>query len=116
MNKEILNTILSQHKGWLEGNGGERADLSGAELREADLSGADLRSAVGLILLPVQDVRGYSFAHAAKCGEEWRIRAGCRNFSIDEALEHWGSPEYEDRERGDLYVYAVEWLKKKVAA
>ena len=34
--------------------------------------------------------------------------AGCRNFSAAEALEHWGSPDYPDLERGAKYVDAVE--------
>ena len=48
--KEKLNDIIKNHELWLSGNGGERADLSwadlrGADLREADLSRADLRGA-----------------------------------------------------------------------
>ena len=41
-----LQDILDKHKKWLnEEEGGERADLSGADLSGADLSGADLRRA-----------------------------------------------------------------------
>lgn len=48
MTQEELNAILENHKKWLEGNGGERANLSGADLcgvdlRFASLRGADLR-------------------------------------------------------------------------
>ena len=43
---EELKTILEKHKLWLDGQaGGERADLSSANLRSANLSSADLRSA-----------------------------------------------------------------------
>ena len=45
MTQEELNTILENHKKWLEENGGERANLKGANLRDADLYGADLRDA-----------------------------------------------------------------------
>ncbi|MGN0533013.1 MAG: pentapeptide repeat-containing protein [Eubacterium sp.] len=47
MKKKELNKILDEHKKWLETNGeqGQRADLSSANLRSADLSSADLRSA-----------------------------------------------------------------------
>lgn len=57
MNQEVLNKIIKNHEEWLRTNGneGERAnlsgaDLSGADLRyanlsEADLSGADLSKA-----------------------------------------------------------------------
>ena len=40
-----LNKILEDHKAWLEGLGGKRADLSNADLREADLYRADLSGA-----------------------------------------------------------------------
>ena len=45
MNTEELYQVLSRHKEWLKGKGGERADLRGANLREADLWKADLREA-----------------------------------------------------------------------
>lgn len=43
-----IKKILSDHLKWINGDGGEQADLSGAnlrgaDLRRADLSGADLR-------------------------------------------------------------------------
>lgn len=43
--KEKMNDIINNHELWLSGNGGERADLSWANLRDADLRGADLRGA-----------------------------------------------------------------------
>lgn len=46
MTQEELNMILDKHKKWLRGKeGGEKANLRGAELRRADLRGADLRGA-----------------------------------------------------------------------
>jgi len=47
---EELATVLAEHTKWTQGNGGSRADLSGANLggaylRGADLSGADLSGA-----------------------------------------------------------------------
>ena len=46
MNSEELKVILENHKKWLNSEeGGEFADLRGADLREADLFGADLRGA-----------------------------------------------------------------------
>jgi len=42
MNKEQLVAVLEQHKKWLAGTGGQRADLSGANLSGANLSGANL--------------------------------------------------------------------------
>lgn len=37
MNKKELAEILKKHKDWLNGNGGEDADLRGAYLQNADL-------------------------------------------------------------------------------
>lgn len=43
MTQEELSMILYKHKKWLNSeDGGERANLGGANLREADLHGADL--------------------------------------------------------------------------
>ena len=89
------------------------ADLSEADLRWADLIEADLSRAKGLLLLPVQDMRGHSFIHAVQCGDEWRIRGGCRDFSIAEAKDHFGE-RYKDREFGDLMLYAIDWLEAKI--
>ena len=47
MKSEQLQEILARHRLWLETDGrqGQRADLSGANLRGADLAGADLTGA-----------------------------------------------------------------------
>jgi uncharacterized protein YjbI with pentapeptide repeats len=42
MNKNELNLLLEHHTEWLDDEGGERADLSGADLYKADLSGVNL--------------------------------------------------------------------------
>ncbi len=45
MNKKQLVAVLEQHKKWLAGTGGQRANLSGANLSGADLYGANLSEA-----------------------------------------------------------------------
>jgi hypothetical protein len=46
MDATELKVILDKHQKWINNeNGGERANLSGANLRDADLRGADLYSA-----------------------------------------------------------------------
>ena len=65
MDKKELDCVISKHKEWINGDGGEYAslsheDLRGASLRyanlsQADLSGADLSDA---------DLRGASLRHA----------------------------------------------------
>ncbi|CWU41519.1 TPA: pentapeptide repeat-containing protein [Listeria monocytogenes] len=62
MKKEELDIILENHWKWLRDEGGERADLTGADLRHtnltnADLSNANLTNAV-LTWVNWQDVRG----------------------------------------------------------
>jgi hypothetical protein len=38
-------------------------------------------------------------------GPRWN--AGCRHFTTDKALAHWGSPSYPDPARGAAYVAAI---------
>ena len=45
MNQKELNYILAQHLKWVNNDGGERANLSGANLYEANLYKADLYGA-----------------------------------------------------------------------
>ena len=46
MDQKELNNILAKHKEWLyDEEGGERANLQGANLQDADLRGANLRGA-----------------------------------------------------------------------
>ena len=45
LTKEELNDILKKHKLWLNDEGGERADLSNANLSDADLRYANLSNA-----------------------------------------------------------------------
>lgn len=92
------------------------ADLCGADLSGADLGCADLRETVGFVLLPVADYRGYSFPHAVLCGDQWRVRSGCRDFSISEARRHWGEEYAGQRDIGDMYLYAIDWLERKIGA
>jgi len=45
MNANDLKSILEQHRLWVEGNGGKRANLRAADLQWADLQKANLQSA-----------------------------------------------------------------------
>ena len=45
MEASKLNQILEQHKFWIDGRGGKRANLEGANLKDANLYGANLNDA-----------------------------------------------------------------------
>ena len=45
MEQTELNKILKQHKLWIDGKGGKRANLEGANLKDANLYGANLYGA-----------------------------------------------------------------------
>lgn len=86
---EELKRIIDSHGLWLSSEGGERADLSGANLSGANLSGADL-SGADLILIG-QDLRGYMFYGYQNKNGVLTINAGCRTFEgMAAARNHWG--------------------------
>jgi uncharacterized protein YjbI with pentapeptide repeats len=64
------------------------ADLIGADLSSANLRGANLSGAKGIIA-STERADGYRFVGWATNGV-LQINAGCRDFSIKEAREHWG--------------------------
>jgi hypothetical protein len=72
------------------------ANLSGANLSRANLSGADLygakwRSGFTLNRAPVRTAYrrdGFTF-YLLDTSQGWRIAAGCRFFTPDEAWRHW---------------------------
>ena len=119
------------HRADLPGANLPGADLSGANLSGADLSGANLsRARLGGASLPgarlsgarlgartlsgraVQlgpDDRGYWMV-AFATDEGWIICSGCREFTLSEALRHWGSSRYENRARGRWAVRRLKLL------
>ncbi|HFL0276659.1 TPA: pentapeptide repeat-containing protein [Listeria monocytogenes] len=73
MKKEELDIILENHWKWLRDEGGERADLTGADLRHTNLtnavlSGADLRHAN----LTNADLSGADLRHANLNWVNWQ--------------------------------------------
>jgi hypothetical protein len=86
------------------------SDLSGSNLRWSDLRGSDLSGSKGFYLLTQTD-HGY-MVYGTWRGE-WRIIAGCRDFSISEARSHWGSPKYHIQSSGSRIVALLDWLEKQ---
>jgi uncharacterized protein YjbI with pentapeptide repeats len=90
------------------------ADLSGANLSRADLSGANL-SGANLFGVPVIDgglrSDGYRFFLTAYKEEGVRIKAGCRNFTIDEARAHWRGAR-RGTQLGNESILIVDYLER----
>ena len=84
--KEELDTFLRKHKLWLDcKEGGERADLYGADLRGADLRGANLRGAdLRGANLRGADLRGANLREADLYGADLR-GADLREADLDGA-------------------------------
>ena len=91
MNKKELNSILENHKLFLQNNSGERAYLSmaylsgadlsmanlrGAYLSEADLRGAKLSGAIGIISIGPVGSRG-DMMYVVKHEADIMIKTGC---------------------------------------
>lgn len=73
MNRDEIKVVLKQHKLWLNNEGGEEANLQGADLRgvdlrEANLQGADLQRAD----LRGADLRGANLQWAGLQGADLR--------------------------------------------
>ena len=116
-NSDLSNSNLSNsnlRNSDLRNSDLRNSDLRYSDLRNSDLSNSNLRNSKGFILLPVQDARGYSHIHAILCLDGWRIRAGCRDFTINQAESHWGEYYLGNRGQGDLYLYAINWLKGNI--
>ena len=77
---------------YLSGANLSGADLRGAYLYGADLSGANLRGAdLGnqWIIQGGTRADGYQFMLTNFTNAGVRVKAGCRNFTWDEAIAHW---------------------------
>ena len=85
---------------------------NGAYLGGADLGGADLRGVDQCIVLPVGDPSGYVPVAVWTDNRYWRIFAGCRSLTVAEARQLWGAGYKGERETGDKYLYALDWLMR----
>ena len=86
------------------------ANLYGANLSYTNLYGADL-SGVASVIDAGQDVRGYRFV-AVRWDDGLRIVAGCRWFTLGEALTHWFT-DGEPRRKVDMIeteAHARGWI------
>jgi hypothetical protein len=84
MTKGELREIIKAHERWLNGDGGECADLSGANLRDVDLSRATLRGA---------DLSGADLSRADLRGADL-CRADLRGADLSELVHNEGTAFY----------------------
>ena len=89
------------------------ADLRGADLSRANLRGADLYVTKGITQLDMIDPRGYT-PIAQELDGKTIIISGCRRFTVNEALDHWGEGYQGNRKIGDRYLRAIrQYLEEK---
>ncbi len=86
------------------------ANLNCANLPRANLSRANLSGAAGVTYLTMTD-HGYHVIAQKK--DAWVIYAGCREFSVDEAVAHWSDPTYHTPSSGRRVVACLEWFKEE---
>ncbi len=84
------------------------ANLTDANLTHANLTDANLTGAIGVVSVRF-DRRGYQLVMWQKDGVRMFL-AGCRSFTYDEAIAHWGAYDYRPSPLGQQYVAAVNFL------
>ena len=83
MDKEKLQLQIDKHTKWLnDEDGGERADLSGANLSGANLRSADLRSAT----LSGADLRSADLSGADLSYSAWPLWCGSKRVKVDKRI------------------------------
>jgi len=98
-----------------------RANLSGANLSGANLSGANLSGAVNAPqLLQLGPVDNWLIT-LINTPTGWRVVAGCRDFTVDEARAHWKAKSHVDwggytEWHGNRMLAAVDALLKLAKA
>ena len=99
MNEIEFKKILGEHKLWLNGNGGQQANLSGADLSGANLSGANLSGAN----LSGANLRGADLSGADLDYSCWPLWCGSKNVKVDlkiaqQIAAHFCALDCEDKE------------------
>ena len=110
--KADLDKIIKDHRLWLEGIGGVRADLTGADLRgayltsadltRADLTGADLTATIYENDIPI--IINTEYYSIVKC--KAFIKIGCKTYT----LEEWKA--FTDSEIKEMDDKALEFWNK----
>jgi len=67
---------------------------------------------IEVLLIDPRHSKGYILAEWNNDGQPW-YNSGCRSFNQASALDHWGSDNYPDKERGRMYVDAIDAAKQQ---
>lgn len=92
MDSNELNTILAEHKKWVQDEGGKRAYLRGADLHGAVGNMRELRS---------MQIETYPVTYTAS-----HMQIGCQRHT----LEEWWS--FDDEKIKGMDARALEWWRK----
>lgn len=92
-NADMRNTNL--HCTGLEGAVLKGVNLTGAYMRDTHIKDTDFSACIGVVDAGTDD-RGYHFIGVKQRDGSWMVKAGCRWFSVDDAIDHWTHKENED--------------------
>ena len=110
ISKKELEETLEKHKKWLNGEGGEKANLRFADLQNVDLRGADLRSAnLRFANLRGADLRGAALRFASLRGASLR-EASLREADLRGVDLHFANLQGADLCSTDLRGVQRPWL------
>jgi hypothetical protein len=119
MNQEQLNTILEQHKKWMNNRGdGKRADLQRANLREANLQGANLQWAdLREANLQWADLRRADLQRADLDFSSYPLWCGSKHINVDlkiiyQLLAHVACLDCKDQEFAEIKEKIMPYAKK----
>lgn len=105
----LFHTDMSFAK--LDGANFERARFLNTNLRSARLSKVNTDGAKGIIRIVGIDERRHNLFRIT--WDSWYMYcAGCRWFRFEDAIRHWGNPEYPDKERGKRYVDVIHAMNQ----
>jgi hypothetical protein len=130
MTKEEIAAVLAEHKKWIGGTDGQRADLTGANLTCTNLTGANLtganltgaklrgaklrgaeindKTAIAIMRRATRS-DGYEF-FLWRCESGYFVQAGCRWLSFSAARKHWRSNTWRKDDAPDLYHESLDIL------
>ena len=104
-NKAVnLSAVLKSHAAYIRGEGGERADLSGANLRWANLSGADLTDAILIDAILIDAIlTDANLSGADLTGANLRLADAPAETAVADAWQrHWDDRAAAEKAKGDV--------------